>query len=244
MVSSLLGFHNLILIFGKTVLLLNYCVESIIIMNTPPRHVQMKKDLGVDCPGGCGGWIIGFVKVSNPDATTPSFLRCSNDDCPLKIILAKYDSYCAACNEKMRLKEMIVQAYEGAPYVHAACYSFAADYFASCQRCKKLISSKEDYTETTCMGKPGFCHALCVKKRSAVSSSSSSFGSCTETVVAPPVFSLEDENSQDSLSSEVSCGSSSSAASTASLFDVMMAASKTAESHSPATASSSKKARK
>ena len=135
-------------------------------MSTPTKYCTIP-NLDLDCPAiHCTGWLIGYKLRSDTSANSlPLFFRCSDNLCEQKVMISKFGSRCVICNQPIRQLEIITRSAEGGPWVHCACYGQPTDFFATCQRCKEHISSEEDYVQTTCSGKPGYCHRACATKK-------------------------------------------------------------------------------
>ena len=65
---------------------------------------------------------------------------------------------------------MITQSEHGGPWVHCNCFHPHLDTtVGSCQRCRTDIGPDDEYMESTCNGRPGFCHLACATKRKRTS---------------------------------------------------------------------------
>lgn len=140
-------------------------------MSSPQREPRFRQldDQNIDCPDvDCLGWIQAFLALNNPTSTHPAFFKCSNQDCKLKVIPAKFSNMCVVCHKTMVVGSPIVQGPQGGPYVHCKCYEEAASFLSSCQRCKQPVMTSDVFVATTCNGKSGYCHSRCVKKRRLV----------------------------------------------------------------------------
>jgi hypothetical protein len=137
-------------------------------LGTPKKRIELE-DPDLDCPSfSCEGWLRAY---GSPDTRIASHMRCSNINCTLNFVVAKFSSPCSICGLQMVTKEVIVSN-DRVVWMHAMCYG-KTPAFASCQRCHKPIEQEEDAVKSCCDGKDGYRHIRCAKKRALFDEESS-----------------------------------------------------------------------